>query len=175
MVQTTDFLPSQNPTDQGLGFFFPDSQDATGLELGLYDKPPISNEDSPMTRADFAIITTTLDGIVNCINVLADEIANHTAVLMKKLEEVVAAKSRKDPTNNACFTCGETGHWSSDCPQKTTKKSKERDPCYKCGQVGHWIADYPKQQDVPSANPSPPKEEPPKKKRKAAPKKSKSL
>ncbi|XP_056006916.1 uncharacterized protein LOC130050704 [Ostrea edulis] len=140
MAQTTDFLPSQNPTDQGLGVFFPDSQDATGLELGLYDNPSISNEDSPMIRADFAIITNTLDGIVNRINVLADEIANPTAVLMKKLE-VVAAKSHKEPTNNACFTCGETGHWSPDCPQKTTKKAKELDPCYMCGQVGHWIAD----------------------------------
>ena len=89
-----------------------------------------------MNKEDFAIITTTLDGIVNRINVLSDEIGTHTTVLMKKLEELTAKKPRKeytpDYTTNPCYTCGETGHWSPDCPQKTdypqtSKKSKSAD------------------------------------------------
>ena len=36
--------------------------------MGLYDHK------SPLRKKDFGIITTTLDGIMNSINVLADEI-----------------------------------------------------------------------------------------------------
>ena len=166
-AKTEEFLPSQNPTDPGLGFLFPDipeSQDVTGMELGLYNA---QNQPPAMNKEDFAIITTTLDGIVNRINVLSDEIGTHTTVLMKKLEELTSKKPRKeytpDYTSNPCYTCGETGHWSPDCPQKTdypqtskksksadsqqtSKKTKQKDPCYKCGKIGHWISECPEEQ-----------------------------
>ena len=93
-AKTEEFLPSQNPTDPGLGFIFPDipeSQDVTGMELGLYNA---QNQPPAMNKEDFAIITTTLDGIVNRINVLSDEIGTHTTVLMKKLEELTSKKPR---------------------------------------------------------------------------------
>jgi hypothetical protein len=57
--------------DPGLGYIFPnlpESQDATGIELGLYDPS------QPMSKEDFGIITTTLDAIANRINVLHNEI-----------------------------------------------------------------------------------------------------
>lgn len=140
MAQTHDFRDTQNPMDPGLGYIFPDlpeSQDATGIELGLYDPR------QPLSKEDFAIITTTLDAIANRINVLHNEIVQHTGLVLKKLEEMGGKKKKE-----SCYTCGETGHWSPDCPQKKTreteKKTKDKNPCYKCGELGHWISECPK-------------------------------
>ena len=193
LAQTEDFLPSQNPDDPGLGYYFPnlpESQDAVGLELGLYNPVPATTNPPapPMTKEDFAILSTTLDGIVNRINVLSNEIGNHTSVLLNKLSELAGetARQQRKPTNSPCYTCGETGHWAPDCPKKV-KKTKEKDPCYKCGQLGHWASDC-LQDDIPpvpgskptlkrewnfleSSNPEPPTGEPPKKKRKLSKKK----
>ena len=61
----------------------PQSQDAFGLELGHYDHRPTSY----MAREDFAILTTTMDGIVNAMNVMSDQISNHTDMVVKELKE----------------------------------------------------------------------------------------
>ena len=73
MAQTHDFRDTQNLMDPGLGYIFPnlpESQDATGIELGLYDPR------QPLSKEDFAIITTTLDAIANRINVLHNRRVN---------------------------------------------------------------------------------------------------
>ncbi|KAL3133169.1 hypothetical protein ABBQ38_007062 [Trebouxia sp. C0009 RCD-2024] len=50
-------------------------------------------------------------------------------------------------STDACFKCGETGHWSRDCPTGgggagggTTAGGSA---CFKCGQEGHWARDCP--------------------------------
>ena len=35
--------------------------------------------------------------------------------------------------NNYCYACGESGHWSNECPQNNK--------CYLCGDLGHWAKD----------------------------------
>lgn len=40
-----------------------------------------------MASEDFAILTTTMDGIVNAMNVLSDQISNHTDMVVKELKE----------------------------------------------------------------------------------------
>ena len=62
-------LPTYNPK-----FTPPQSQDAFGLEMGHYDHRP----NSYMDREDFAILTTTMDGIVTAMNIMSDQISNHT-------------------------------------------------------------------------------------------------
>lgn len=57
------------------------SQDAFGLELGHYDHRPTSY----MAREDFAILTTTMDGIVIAMNVMSDQISYHTDMVVKEL------------------------------------------------------------------------------------------
>ena len=57
----------------------PQSQDAFGLEMGHYDHRPHSY----MDREDFGILTTTMDGIVTAMNVMSDQINNHTDMVVK--------------------------------------------------------------------------------------------
>lgn len=40
-----------------------------------------------MAREDFAILTTTMDGIVNAMNVMSDQISNHTDMVVKELKD----------------------------------------------------------------------------------------
>ena len=40
---------------------------------------------------------------------------------------------------NACFKCGQHGHWVNECPQNPFGGFKNNaGGCYKCGQHGHW-------------------------------------
>ena len=61
----------------------PQSQDAFGLEMGHYDHRPHSY----MDREDFAILTTMMDGIVMAMNVMSDQISNHTDMVVKELKD----------------------------------------------------------------------------------------
>ena len=70
--------PTYNPK-----FTPPQSQDAFGLEMGHYDHRP----NSYMDREDFAILTTTMDGIVTAMNIMSDQISNHTDMVVKELKE----------------------------------------------------------------------------------------
>jgi hypothetical protein len=80
-AQATDFLPSQNPVDEGLGSVFPESKDATMIKLNMAQQ-------APLTKEDFAILSTKLDGIDNRINVLSNEVTNYTGIIVKKLEQM---------------------------------------------------------------------------------------
>ena len=122
----------------GAGFVYnprhtpPQSQDAAGLDMGLYDHR------SPLRKEDFGIITTTLDGIMNSVNVLADEIRNHTSILLSKLEE-----RAKSSSSGACFICHQQGHWAPECPDRQSRPKPTSNQCFKCGQDGHWVRDCP--------------------------------
>ena len=61
----------------------PQSQDAFGLEMEHYDHRPHSYMDSE----DFGILTTTMDGIVTAMNVMSDQINNHTDMVVKELKD----------------------------------------------------------------------------------------
>lgn len=55
---------------------------------------------------------------------------------------------RKKKTNSAeeikpkftCFTCGEPGHYSTNCPEKENVKPAptKSNGCFNCGEEGHW-------------------------------------
>ena len=70
--------PSYNPK-----FSPPQSQDAFGLEMGMYDHRPKGN----MDREDFGILTTTMDGIITAMNVMSDQMNNHTSMVVNELKE----------------------------------------------------------------------------------------
>ena len=70
--------PSYNPK-----FSPPQSQDAFGLEMGMYDHRPKGN----MDREDFGILTTTMDGIITAMNVMSDQMNNHTTLVINELKE----------------------------------------------------------------------------------------
>ena len=70
--------PSYNPK-----FSPPQSQDAFGLEMGMYDHRPKGN----MDREDFGILTTTMDGIITAMNVMSDQMNNHTTLVVNELKE----------------------------------------------------------------------------------------
>ena len=40
-----------------------------------------------MAREDFALLTATMDGIVSAMNVMSDQISNHTDMVLKELKE----------------------------------------------------------------------------------------
>jgi hypothetical protein len=135
---------------------FPESQDAAVIDLEM-------ELEKPMTKEDFSLLSTTLDSNANRINVLSNEVSNHTGIIRKKMEEMMVQRpvqkkdqavqtkrpvKKKAPDTDPCYICSETGHWAPQCPERmnktnndsTDKKTKQKDPCYKCGQLGHWIS-----------------------------------
>ena len=71
--------PTYNPK-----FSPPQSQDAFGLEMGMYDHRPIGGN---MDREDFGILTTSIDGIITAMNVMSDQMNNHTTLVVNELKE----------------------------------------------------------------------------------------
>jgi hypothetical protein len=155
--------------DEGLGYVFPESQDAKVIDLEM-------EMETHMTKEDFSLLLTTLNSIANRINVLSNEVSNHTGVILKKMEEMMAQLpvqkkhqavqtkrpvKRKAPDTDPCYICGETGHWAPQCPERikktnnesADKKTMQKDHCYKCGQLGNWISECPNEDFM---TPSPP-------------------
>ena len=61
----------------------PQSQDAFGLEMGHYDH----RSRACMDREDFGILTTTMDGIITAMNVMSDQINNHSTLVVNELKD----------------------------------------------------------------------------------------
>ena len=61
----------------------PQSQDAFGLEMGHYDH----RSRGCMDREDFGILTTTMDGIITAMNVMSDQINNHSTLVVNELKD----------------------------------------------------------------------------------------
>ena len=70
--------PTYNPK-----FSPPQSQDAFGIETGMYD----NRSRRCMDREDFGILTTTMDGIITAMNCMSDQINNHTTLVVNELKE----------------------------------------------------------------------------------------
>uniref|UniRef100_K1QPF3 Uncharacterized protein n=1 Tax=Magallana gigas TaxID=29159 RepID=K1QPF3_MAGGI len=62
----------------------PINLEMAALESGVYDH----EEPSLMSKEHFGIITTTQEGILNTLQVMSNEIANHTATILKKIQEI---------------------------------------------------------------------------------------
>lgn len=104
----------------------PQSQNAFVLEMGRYDhRPSVANE-------DFAILTTTMDGIINCMNVMPDQLNNHTSLPMNEMKNQTAKileemkevnhvlKTTNKPSQNkgAYYTCKDPNHFAPNCPNR---------------------------------------------------------
>lgn len=99
-------------------------------------------DDSPnMSKEDFGIITTTQEGILSTLQIMNNEIVNHTDIILKKTTDLQTPQPDKDKEEYkkkretttkdeekkyVCFTCGEPGHRISNCPQKAPKKGKQK-------------------------------------------------
>ena len=70
--------PSYNPK-----FSPPQSQDAFGIEMGHYDH----RSRGCMDREDFGILTTTMDGIITAMNVMSDQMNNHSTLVVNELKD----------------------------------------------------------------------------------------
>ena len=137
----------------------PPSQDASGLEMGMDDHR------LSMAKEDFAILTTTMDGIINCMNVMSDQFNNHTSLIMnemknqtnKILEEMKVMKevnhileTTNKPSQNkgACYICKDPGHYAPNCPNRQSTNQ-----CFNCKQEGHWAKDCPQQGTIKNEDP----------------------
>ena len=64
---------------------------------------------------------------------------------LQKLTEAVSALERKvealqrepNKPQSPCPICGETGHWSRNCPKKKRNEKSDKIICFKCKQPGH--------------------------------------
>jgi hypothetical protein len=124
-LQVKDYLPSHNPVDEGLSFVSLESEDAAVIDLGM-------ELEKPTTKEDFSLLSTTLYSTANRINVLSNEVSNHTGIILKKIEEMMgqrpvqkkvqAVQTKRPPLKrkvleaDLCYICGETGHWAPECP-----------------------------------------------------------
>ena len=70
--------PTYNPK-----FSPPQSQDAFGIETGMYD----NRSRACMDREDFGILTTTMDGIIMAMNCMSDQMNNHSTLVVNELKE----------------------------------------------------------------------------------------
>ena len=61
----------------------PQSQDAFWLEMGHYDH----RSRACMDREDFGMLTTTMDGIITTMNVMSDQINNHSTLVVNELKD----------------------------------------------------------------------------------------
>ncbi|XP_062595260.1 uncharacterized protein LOC134256594 [Saccostrea cucullata] len=143
MMNTTD-NPNYVTPEGYVGAPMPESQDAVGLDLGMYNLPEYANKE------DMGLLNTTLDGIVNMLSALdnkmndmnnkvsdlnnklnyIDKMRGGGSTYQKKEGQGESGEKKKTRQTDPCYICKELGHWAPDCPKK--------DLCYKCGKFGHW-------------------------------------
>ncbi|KAF9264166.1 prokaryotic type I DNA topoisomerase [Marasmius fiardii PR-910] len=75
--------------------------------------------------------------------------------------ENTGESSNQSATADACYKCGEGGHWAAQCPSEGGPAKKSRSgsgsqastsqsgsgSCFKCGEAGHWMSQCPNDTD----------------------------
>lgn len=149
-----DLLESTDPVSAQLNYSHPtivrdsvinepilsETQNVTGLLMGMYD------DEKPASKEDISLLMATLDGILNNLISITNElsetrqnITKDLQTLSKEVSEILietrnrtAEKTTTPPTRktNPCYICRELGHWAPECPQKQdpAKKGKDKDP-----------------------------------------------
>lgn len=67
------------------------TQDPMALEMAAF-----RDDSSPMSKEDYGIITSTQDGIMNTLQIVSNEIANHTDITLKKNTDLQTPQRDKD-------------------------------------------------------------------------------
>lgn len=157
---------------------FTPSQSQDGLEMRWYDHRPSTSTgketdhraSTTMAKEDFAILTTSMDGINTAMNVLTYQINNHTSRVIKEMNEQTEkiTKLMKEQTEKisklleerktssttyrkkgACYICQDPGHYAPHCPTRRdpdyqgNPKNTRKNACFRCGETGHWVAQCP--------------------------------
>ena len=76
------------------------------------------------------VLVTTLDDILNSVNILGDKIRNHTICIMNEIKNHTTREMNKklegggkSPVKGECYICHKLGHWVPHCPDRKTPRN----------------------------------------------------
>ncbi|RUS83879.1 hypothetical protein EGW08_008360 [Elysia chlorotica] len=95
-----------------------------------------SRDYSPAVRAVGRDREDALETLTKTVSSLVQEVKN-LGVRVHAMERASPSPRRRSPSpGNACFGCGATDHFRSDCPKKPSVTFQDQG-CFQCGDKGH--------------------------------------